>query len=66
LPDIIGQLQSRVAEFEVDAPEFLRLGHIDRALHHLPHGLLDSRSQLLHAGLDAFLSARRGRRGSAS
>src|SRR5208283_1393984 len=63
LPDFVGQLQSRVAELEVDGSELLGLRHVHGPLYHLAHRRLDLRAKLLHDGLDALLTGFVGRSG---
>src|SRR5690349_14034491 len=56
LPDLVDQLQSHVAELEVDGSEFLRLRHIHGVFYQLANRRFDLRSEFLHKGFDAFFS----------
>src|SRR6266581_8427879 len=63
LPDIAGQLLSRVAELEVDGSKFLGLRHIHGPLNHLADLFVDLWPKLLHDRFNtlfpSFVSSRR-------
>src|SRR5437867_3275408 len=63
LPDIVGEVQSRVAELVFDGTEFLGFGDIDGPLDHLPQNLLGFGPQLFHQDFNLFFP-RRDRVGS--
>jgi hypothetical protein len=63
LPDVIGQLLSRVTEHEVYGAEFLGLRDIHGLLYQATNRGFDLGSQLVHDGFDALLASFR-RRGS--
>ena len=68
LPDLVGQLLSRVAELQVDGPELLRLRDVHRPLHQPADLRFDLRSEFLQERFDALFPGfvRRGRDGTCS
>jgi hypothetical protein len=64
LPDIVGELQSRITELQIDGSEPLLLGYVDGSLDELADHPVDLGTKLLHDRFDAFFARLLGRCGS--